>query len=368
MSEGFEYSQIEQNLVNKYSLLQLPINIGFELTPYCNFNCKMCYIHDAHLKASVLNKDQWINIAKQARNLGVLFILLTGGEPLLHPQFKEIYTELKNMGMILTINTNGTLINEEMAQFLSSNPPRRINLSLYGTTNEIYNNLCEKPHGFDEVKQSLELLLKYHIPVKINIIANTLNYHNLDDMFTFCKHYHLDVELNSYLYEPIRKNNNEKQLYRLSPQDMALANIKWYEYRYSLEQMMAQCVVAYESLSQYKQPTTNELIPLQCRAGTSSAWVCFNGDMIPCVNIPTSKVSLFDHSLKEAWDIILKDTSQIKVSRKCLECSLKKFCQSCGAIAYHENQTFEKVPDIMCETTYYQVKQMASRINKERKM
>ena len=62
--------------------------------------------------------DEWISLAKQMKDAGTLFLLLTGGEPLLFPQFKELYCVLKDMGMILTLNTNGTLINEEWAEFL----------------------------------------------------------------------------------------------------------------------------------------------------------------------------------------------------------------------------------------------------------
>ena len=51
---------------------------------------------------------------------GTLFILLTGGEPMLYPHFKELYTRLREMGFILTLNTNGTLIDNEMVRILQT--------------------------------------------------------------------------------------------------------------------------------------------------------------------------------------------------------------------------------------------------------
>lgn len=54
---------------------------------------------------------------------GTLFLLLTGGEPLLFPDFKTLYLELRNMGMILTINTNGTLLGESWADFFAEYRP-----------------------------------------------------------------------------------------------------------------------------------------------------------------------------------------------------------------------------------------------------
>lgn len=364
MSEGFEFNSIERNIVNKYSMLKLPINVGFELTPYCNFNCKMCYIHDLNLRSPYLKKEKWIEFAKQAKELGVLFILLTGGEPLVHPEFKEIYRELKNMGMVLTLNTNASLIDEKMADFFKEDLPRRINISLYGTTNEIYEELCEIKNGFDKVDKAIQLLKERNVPIKINIIANTLNYDNLDEMYEYCRKNNLTVEANSYLYEPIRKEKG-KQQYRLEPSKMAIANVKWDEYRFSKEIMEIRCNDAKNILENYQAPTTNETMSLQCRAGTSSFWICWNGNAIPCVNIPTTQVSLLRHTMEEAWNQILQETSNIKVSKKCHECLLRRFCQSCGAIAYHENKKFDEIPTVICETTLEQVKILASRVNEK---
>lgn len=367
MSEGFEFNGIERNLVKKYSMLRLPINVGFELTPYCNFNCKMCYIHDSKLNCSILRKKHWINFAKQAKDLGVLFILLTGGEPLLHPDFKEIYRELKSMGMVLTLNTNASLIDEEMADFFREDLPRRLNISLYGTTNEIYEKVCGIKNGFDKVDKAIQLLKERNVPVKINILATKLNYDNLDEMYEYCKKNDLTVEANSYLFEPIRKNKSESQQYRLKPFEMAIANIKWDEYRFTEEVMRIRCNDAYETLKNYKVPITNETVNLQCRAGTSSFWVCWNGNAIPCVNIPIAQISLLENSMEDAWNHILQKTYEIRVSKKCNECLLKRFCQTCGAIAYHENGKFDEVPNIICETTLEQVKILASKAEKKGK-
>ena len=53
------------------------------------------------------------------------------GEPFLYKDFDKVYNALRNMGIIVTINTNGTLINEEIADMLSENKPRRVNITLY---------------------------------------------------------------------------------------------------------------------------------------------------------------------------------------------------------------------------------------------
>ena len=70
------------------------------------------------------------NKAVYAMNRGG--VTLTGGEPLLYPAFRAVYLAVRKRGMIVTVNTNGTLLNEDWAAFFAKNPPRRVNVTLYG--------------------------------------------------------------------------------------------------------------------------------------------------------------------------------------------------------------------------------------------
>lgn len=65
--------------------------------------------------------EEWTKTAEDMMKAGTLFVLLTGGEPLLYPHFRELYQKLRELGMIITINTNGTLINEAWADFFAEN-------------------------------------------------------------------------------------------------------------------------------------------------------------------------------------------------------------------------------------------------------
>ena len=155
----------ERQLFAKAARNCIPLYGVLELLPLCNLNCDMCYVHlskqEMQSQGRLRSLDEWISLAKQMKDAGTLFLLLTGGEPLLFHQFKELYCALKDMGMILTLNTNGTLINEEWAEFFAKNKPRRINITLYGSKNETYENLCHMKDGFDKTIRGIELLKKY---------------------------------------------------------------------------------------------------------------------------------------------------------------------------------------------------------------
>lgn len=143
----------EKYLIEKAACSHVPLNASLELLPLCNMNCDMCYVRlsraEMESQGRLRSADEWLALAEQ-RDAGTLFILLTGGEPLLYPEFRTVYLGLRRMGMILTVNTNGTLVDEEWAEFFAEHPPRRINITLYGTDEETYEKLCHYPGGFEK--------------------------------------------------------------------------------------------------------------------------------------------------------------------------------------------------------------------------
>ena len=94
---------------------------NFELTARCNFDCKMCYVHlsaqEQQRRGREVTADEWLTIAEAARRQGMLFLLLTGGEPLLRSDFRYLLTELKKMGLLVSVNSNGSLIDKDWLDF-----------------------------------------------------------------------------------------------------------------------------------------------------------------------------------------------------------------------------------------------------------
>ena len=124
MEHDIEYENtVERRLFAMAYEKMVPVYGVMELTPLCNMNCDMCYVRlsrsEMEAQGRMKTLDEWLMLAKEMKEAGVLFILLTGGEPLLYPWFKELYISLLEMGMVLTVNTNGTLIDEEWNGFLA---------------------------------------------------------------------------------------------------------------------------------------------------------------------------------------------------------------------------------------------------------
>src|SRR5699024_6376908 len=116
----------------------IPLSGTFELTPVCNMNCRMCYVRMSREEQEAVHPlrtaKEWLELGKTARDRGMLYLLLTGGEPFLRPDFREILSGLHQMGLLITINSNGTLIDESVVEWLKESPPVRINITLYGAS------------------------------------------------------------------------------------------------------------------------------------------------------------------------------------------------------------------------------------------
>ena len=116
--EANEFS-LEKMLMARAAQQYRPINGSIELLPLCNMNCRMCYVRLSRQEMDQMGSlhplEDWMRITEEMQKAGVVFMLLTGGEPLLYPGFRELYLKLQELGMILTVNTNGTLIDDAFA-------------------------------------------------------------------------------------------------------------------------------------------------------------------------------------------------------------------------------------------------------------
>lgn len=162
-----------------------PLAGNFELTARCNFNCKMCYVHltaeEQQRRGRELTADQWLAIAEQARSRGMLFLLLTGGEPLIRTDFRYLLTELKKMGLLVSVNSNGSLIDRDWLDFFRHEPPFRFNITLYGGSEATYERLCGRPM-FGRVTENIRALRQLGIGVKLNASMTPYNVADMEAM------------------------------------------------------------------------------------------------------------------------------------------------------------------------------------------
>lgn len=343
--------ELEEYLAKKADAMRAPLGGSMELTPLCNMNCKMCYIRqdpqEMKKQGRMLSCDEWLEIARDARDNGVLFLLLTGGEPLVYPEFKRLYTSLLDMGFILTINTNGTLIDESWADLFANRPCRRLNITYYGKDDETYAKLCQHPKGHTRLMRALDLLDERKIMYRLNFTVSIDNADCLEYACEEAKRRKVPIETAKYLFPPIKRDDS--QFERLSPEQAAGMKLNEVAYTHGT---LYRSIAARNTLQRLNTIEFNRPEGLLCRAGRSGFWMSWNGDLLPCGQFVEPKMSLLDHSFGEAWQYIVEQTAKLRIYSGCASCGLRHICQVCGAVCLCEsggNMTAK--PDYMCRMT-----------------
>ena len=363
----------EKYLSNKADLEKIPFSATFEISPICNMNCEMCYIvqkkQEVKENGGLLDIDFWVNLTKEAVKKGLLFVLITGGEPFLYKNFKELYLKLQRLGVYICINTNATLIDEEIISWLKENPPRRLNISLYGASNETYDKLCKNPNGFTQVTKAMDLLKENNIMFRINSVLTSENVDDYYGIANIAESYRVPLSFSYYMFPSIRKNmplfgDNEG---RLSPKKAAEIGSRYFcDKRYKSE-LYNDLEKVQVKLNNPQEDILYGCDNITCRAGNSTFWVNWKGEMLPCGLMVEPKIDLKTTNFEKGWEFIKEEVSKIKMSSKCATCNKREYCYVCAAAASSETGSFDGTPDYLCELTEEYVSRLTEEYNRRKK-
>ena len=352
---------------------RIPLTGAFELSPLCNFNCKMCYVRrnaeEAEREGGVRPLEFWLDAARQAKEAGAIFPLLTGGETFLYPHIRELYEEMCEMGMQVSINSNGSCITEEILQWLKKTPPTRINITLYGGSNESYGRLCGDPHGFDKVRRGVDLLAENEIRFQFNCSLTPDNAADLEKMLDFSNEYGLGLRPATYMFPPVRRTGESGDYEgRFTPKEAA-----YYQVLNDWKQLSPERFTTLACNAQHFTELTPDLLAeaaakppraMGCLSGRCSYWVDWQGNLSGCGMMDIPKISLTEHTLKDAWKVIVDWTEQMRYSPICANCVNRSVCFSCAAMVHNETGSFEGRPVYLCEKAKYAAKYYKEFLNK----
>ena len=348
--------QIIEHMHRRAVAQGIPLSGTFELTPLCSMACKMCYVRMSPEELAATGKrlrtaDEWLALAREAKEQGMLLLLLTGGEPFLYPEFRRLYTELRQMGFVISINSNATLITEETVAWLKENPPQRINITLYGASDATYARLCGHPTGFTQVTRAIELLRDAGISVKLNCSVTPENVCDLEDIIAYSDEHKLVLQATSYMFPPLRRDaESVGRNARFAAEECARTEVKIRRLQYGAENLREYCK-AIES----HQPVDTPLCAdcegegLQCRAGKSAFWVTWDGRMTPCGMVNEPAVFPFERDFQTAWQSLRAQTAALHLPPECASCDAKHYCHTCAAMCYTETGRYDCKPQYRCD-------------------
>lgn len=161
--------------------LSAPINLTWEITRRCNLSCIHCLSSSLAVTSGELELDECISIVDQLAKLKVFEINFGGGEPLLRSDFVSLLRYIHEKGIVTCISTNGTMLNDEAVAYFTRNPLVNIQVSLDGATHEV-NDKIRGQGTFSRTIKGIERLAKTGIPLSINTVVTSINFHQLNEL------------------------------------------------------------------------------------------------------------------------------------------------------------------------------------------
>ena len=323
---------------------RVPLLGVFELTFRCNNRCIHCYVNrganDRRERKKELTYSQICRILDTIAEEGCLWLLFTGGEPFIRNDFLEIYTYAKRKGFLITLFTNGTLIDRGIADFLREWPPRSIEITLYGMSEGVYEEVTGVPGSHAKCMQGVELLVERNLPLKLKAVILTLNRHELDEMKTFAENLGLEFRFDPLLNLRIDGQGYTAKL-RLSPREVVQMDL-------DDEKRRIEFVEFYERSK--KADRDSEFI-FRCGAGVNSFHVDPYGLLHICGLVRDPGYDLLNGSFRNGWHRFLPGirAQRWKKDYPCGDCNLQVLCGQCPGWSQLEHGDLEKPVEYLCQ-------------------
>jgi radical SAM protein with 4Fe4S-binding SPASM domain len=362
----------DQGYVVVRSLSQQPLfggkgpllgHLDIELTERCNNACIHCYINlpagDAHAARRELTAGQWHDILRQAADLGALSVRFTGGEPLLRPDFPEIYLSARRLGLKVTLFTNARLITPELADLFARVPLlRKIEISVYGMRPESYDAVACAPGAYAEFRRGVDLLLARQIPFGVKSVLLPPNRDESDDFEAWAAAipgmdrqpgYSVFLDLRARR-DSLAKNRRITEL-RCSPEEgLALMARREDSYRKSTAQFAAG----------FMAPQGDRLFA--CGAGEAGCVDAYGMyQMCMLLRHPDTVYDLKQGTLREALTEFFPRLRETRATNpeyleRCARCFLKGLCEQCPAKSWTEHGTLDTPVEYLCQVAHAQAR------------
>jgi len=312
---------------------RVPVRAMIELTYGCNLRCVHCY-NPTHQAKDELSTVQITALIDQLAAVGCLELGLTGGEIFTRRDLFEIMAYAKGKGFAITLLTNATLITPERADRIQALHPRSVEISIYGATQETYEQVTRIPGSFQGFLTGVQLLRERTVPLLIKMPVMTLNQHEVEQAKALVEGWGIKFIYCTEIF-PRVDGSLEPLQYRLAPHDVVriddamLGSRRW---RAAGGAEKGERCQAGEGL-------------FTCMCGRNNLAVTPYGRMNLCVSFPIPQYDLRCGTVSEGWKTLvdLVDSANAKPgdAYECPTCPVQSHCQQGPMNAWLETRRLE---------------------------
>jgi radical SAM protein with 4Fe4S-binding SPASM domain len=353
--EKVSYAEFSLNLLSRTKGQRIPMGGSIEVTRRCPLRCVHCYnnlpLEDHPSLQYELTFDEHCRILDEMAEAGCLWLLFTGGEIFCRKDFLDIYAHAMQRGFLITLFTNGTLIDEVVAGFLAERRPFSIEITIHGRTRETYERISGIPGSYDRCLRGIRLLRERDLPLRLKTVVLTMNRHEILEIKRWVEEelglkFRFDAMVNPRLdcsRGPLRV--------RLKPQEVV-----------ELDFLDPKRVEAWRRFDErfhgpvHLPEKVDDLY--HCGAGVHEFALDPYGMLSICPLSYSQGYDLRKGSFREGWDHFLLQMSKKKITRrtKCVSCEIKAMCGMCPSNGTLECNDPEEPVDFLCQVAHLRAK------------
>ncbi|NOZ78448.1 MAG: radical SAM protein [Acidobacteria bacterium] len=347
--ERESYSEFSRRIHAATGGRRIPVTATIEVTRRCNNRCVHCYTNlpagDAVAQREEMSLDEHRRLLDELAKLGTLWLLYTGGEPFLRKDFITIYKDAKRRGFLITIFTNGTLLDDATASVLADWRPFAIEITLYGHTRETYERVSRVPGSFERCREGVRRMVERGLPLRLKSTVFRENVHELGAMKKWAEKLGVEFRFDAMI-NPRIDGGMQPLSSRLSPAEIVELDIgdekriqEWGDF----------CA---------RHPVTKGVegsgLLYSCGAAWNTLMVDPSGRIFPCGMIRQAPYDFVSGRVENAWHghLLSLRTALATRTTRCTRCGLAAMCGMCPAYGFLENGDPEEPVDFLCHVAH----------------
>jgi radical SAM protein with 4Fe4S-binding SPASM domain len=311
-----------------------PLYVAWEITHHCNARCLHCYSNsgpDAD-SSKVLPLDDALSLIDQLADAGVLVLAFSGGEPLMHPHWRELIGHAVERGLNVNVGSNGSCITPRNADTLRNLGVKSVTISIDSHLPEVHDEFRLTKGLHAKAIRAVRRLVERKIRAVIGYTPTKLNWRHGRYVIELAHELGANA-VNLSEYVPAGRGRIGLAL---APAELRQTLEEWIdareEYQGRMEIMWHDCRVALLVSEKEKRKYVG------CGAGRLVARILPDGTVTPCVFLPTSIGSIAQTPFTRMW----RDAGLLRqfrsrtgiVSGNCGTCEFLSTCGGCRAVAY----------------------------------
>jgi len=323
------------------------VSLQIELTSKCNERCVHCYIPHEN-KVEDISQELFYEILEQCKEMGVLSLTLSGGEPMMHKNFCEFLRKCKEYDFSIIVLSNLTLLTDEIITEMKANRLSSVSVSLYSMKADIHDEITQMEGSFEKTKDAILKLIENDIPLQISCPLMKQNKNCYVDVTNWAKEHKVRA-ITDYIMMARYDYTTDNLDNRLSLDEVknVLNDIIENDHDYQ-KRMKSADIIQEES-----RDISSDIV---CGVCISTLCMVASGNVYPCSGWQSYVVgNIKETPLREIWE----NSEKVRYLRslrkkdfpKCLSCEYKAFCAMCMVRNANENSNGDplKINEHFCK-------------------